>query len=213
MSEKLRSKGPRTRRSRAMAREEIIDATEAALSEVDFGALTVDIVMRRTGMTRSSFYHYFSSLDELALGFVDRLEQAIRQPVDGWLSGEGGEDYRGDTHKHLTAMFVSMEEHRTGMLALAQASNNNAHVYEEWRERLIDYFITLTARFIRQQIMLGRSTISEPERTARALILMNNALANDNMLRADPDDATAIGRTSATIWNATIYGADKCDDR
>jgi TetR/AcrR family transcriptional regulator, ethionamide resistance regulator len=202
----MTQKAQRTRRTRAMAREEIIDATEAALADVDFGALTVDVVMQRTGMTRSSFYHYFSSLDELALGFVDRLEQAIRQPVDAWLSGEGSADYLSDTHKHLTAMFISMEEHRIGSLALAQASNNNAQVYEEWRARLIDYFITLTARFIRQQVMLGRSNVTDPDRTARALILMNNSLANDNMLRTDPDDAAAIGKTSADIWNATIYG-------
>jgi AcrR family transcriptional regulator len=189
-----------------MAREEIIDATEAALAEMDFGALTVDIVMRRTGMTRSSFYHYFSSLDELALGFLDRLEHAIRHPVDKWLAGEGTSDYLGDTHAHLTAMFVSMEEHRTGMLALVQASNNNVRVYQEWRARVIDYFIALTATFIRQQVMLGRSNLADPDRTARALILMNNELANDNMLRADPDDPEAIGRTSANIWNAAIYG-------
>ena len=204
-SENLQNKAHRIRRTRAMAREEIIDATEAALSEMDFGALTVDTVMRRTGMTRSSFYHYFSGLDELALGFLDRLEQAIRQPVDKWLSGEGSADYLGDTHTHLTAMFVAMEEHRTGMLALTKASNNSNQVYEEWRARVIDYFITLTARFIRQQVMLGRSQLTDPDRTARALILMNNELANDNMLRAEPDDAAAIGRTSAEIWNAAIY--------
>jgi len=202
----MSEKPQRRRRTRESARDEIIDATEAALAHVDFSALTVDIVMRRTGMTRSSFYHYFTSIDELALGFLDRLEQAIRAPVDAWLSGEGSADYLADTHRHLTAMFVSMEAHRTGMLALAQASNNNAQVYEEWRERVIDYFIVLTARFIRQQIMLGRSTVTDPDRTARALILMNNALANDNMLRAEQDDASAIGKTSADIWNAAIYG-------
>ncbi len=202
----MQHKARRIRRTRKMAREEIIDATEAALGEMDFSALTVDIVMQRTGMTRSSFYHYFSSLDELALGFLDRLEQAVRQPVDTWLSGEGTDDYLGDTHTHLTAMFVSMEEHRTGMLALARASNNNVQVYQEWRARVIDYFIFLTAQFIRQQIILGRSNLTDPELTARALILMNNGLANDNMLRANPDDAAAIGRTSANIWNAAIYG-------
>jgi TetR/AcrR family transcriptional regulator, ethionamide resistance regulator len=200
------NKPQRKRRTREGAREEIIDATEAALEDVDFSALTVDIVMRRTGMTRSSFYHYFPSIDALALGFLDRLEHAIREPVDAWLSGEGSADYLADTHHHLTAMFVSMEAHRTGMMALAQASNTNAQVYEEWRERVIDYFIALTARFIRQQIMLGRSKVTDPDRTARALLLMNNALANDNMLREEPDDAVAIGRTSADIWNASIYG-------
>ncbi len=61
-------KPQRRRRTPEMAREEIIDATVAALADVDFGALTVDVIMRRTDMTRSSFYHYFKSVDELALG-------------------------------------------------------------------------------------------------------------------------------------------------
>ncbi len=204
---KMAGKPRRIRRTPQMARDEIIDATEAALAEMEFGALTVDIVMRRTGMTRSSFYHYFSSIDELALGFVDRLEQAIRVPVDDWLKGKGTDDYLGDTRTHLTAMFIAMEEHRTGMQALTHAGSNNAAVYEEWRDRVIDYFITLTARFIRQQVMLGRSKVSDPDRTARALILMNNALANDNLMRPEPDDPRALGRTSADIWNAAIYGA------
>jgi len=189
-----------------MAREEIIDATQAALMEMDFSALTVDAVMRRTGMTRSSFYHYFKSVDELALGFLGRLEDAIRETVDDWLNGQGTDDYLQDTHDHLTTMFVAMEEHRTGMLALARASNSSEQVHDEWRSRVIDYFIDLTARFIRQQIMLGRSKVENPDLTARSLILMNNALANDNLMRETPDDPTAIGRVSAQIWNATIYG-------
>ncbi|HBM87356.1 MAG: TetR/AcrR family transcriptional regulator [Parvibaculaceae bacterium] len=198
-------KPQRRRRTPEMAREEIIDATVAALEDVDFGSLTVDVIMRRTEMTRSSFYHYFKSVDELALGFMDRFEEAIRVPVDDWLDGNGSDNYLADTQDHLTDMFVAMEAHHTAMRALEQASNNSAQVYSEWRERIIDYFIEKTARFIRQQIMLGRSKVTDPDRTARALILMNNALANDNMLRTEPDDANAIGKTSAGIWNATIY--------
>ena len=197
----------RIRRTPEMAREEIIDATEAALTEMDFSELTVDAVMRRTGMTRSSFYHYFKSVDELALGFLGRLEDAIRQTVDDWLNGQGTDDYLQDTHDHLTAMFVAMEAHRTGMLALARASNSSAQVHDEWRTRVIDYFIELTARFIRQQVMLERSNVQNPNRIARALILMNNALANDNLTRQPPDDPTAIAKASADIWNASIYGA------
>ncbi len=203
----MSSRPQRIRRTPEMAREEIIDATEAALMEMDFSALTVDAVMRRTGMTRSSFYHYFKSVDELALGFLGRLEDAIRETVDDWLNGQGTDDYLQDTHDHLTTMFVAMEAHRTGMLALARASNSSEQVHDEWRSRVIDYFIDLTARFIRQQIMLGRSKVENPDLTARSLILMNNALANDNLMRETPDDPAAIGKVSAQIWNATIYGA------
>lgn len=203
----METRPKRIRRTREAARDEIIDATEAALRELPFGDLTVDVVMQRTGMTRSSFYHYFESLDEVALGFLGRVEAAIHQSVDAWLSGDGSEDYLAETHAALTAMFTAMEEHRDGLLALVQASNTNSDVYNAWRDRAIDQFIELTARFIRRQIMLGRSTVTDPDRTARALILMNNALSSDNMMRAEPDSAADIARTSASIWNATIYGA------
>ena len=89
---------------------------------------------------------------------------------------------------------------------MAQASSNNSEVYDEWRDRLIDYFINLTADFIRLQINMNRSVIKDPERVARALILMNNGLSNDNTLRPEPDDPREIGKISADIWNAAIYG-------
>ncbi|CDO59603.1 Transcriptional regulator, TetR family [Candidatus Phaeomarinobacter ectocarpi] len=203
----MSERAQRIRRTPEMAREEIIDATQAALAEMDFNALTVDAVMQRTGMTRSSFYHYFKSVDELALGFLGRLEGAIRETVDDWLNGQGSDDYLADTHTHLTTMFAAMENHRTGMMALARASNSSEQVHDEWRSRVIDYFIDLTARFIRQQIMLGRSKVENPDLTARSLILMNNALANDNLTREEPDDPAAIGKVSAEIWNAAIYGS------
>lgn len=203
----MSERAQRIRRTPEMAREEIIDATQAALAEMDFNVLTVDAVMQRTGMTRSSFYHYFKSVDELALGFLGRLEMAIRETVDDWLNGEGTDDYLADTHAHLTTMFVAMDNHRTGMMALARASNSSEQVHDEWRTRVIDYFIDLTARFIRQQIMLGRSKVENPDLTARSLILMNNALANDNLMRDEPDEPAAIGKVSAEIWNAAIYGA------
>lgn len=203
----MSERAQRIRRTPEMAREEIIDATQAALADMDFNALTVDAVMQRTGMTRSSFYHYFKSVDELALGFLGRLEMAIRETVDDWLNGDGSDDYLADTHAHLTTMFVAMDNNRTGMMALARATNSSQQVHDEWRSRVIDYFIDLTARFIRQQIMLGRSKVENPDMTARSLILMNNALANDNLMRDEPDDPTKIGKVSADIWNAAIYGA------
>lgn len=196
----------RIRRTRTEAREEILDATEAALAEIEFADLTVDEVMRRTGMTRSSFYHYFASLDDLALAFLDRLEGAIRETVDPWLEGAGTADYLEDTRRHLTAMFEAMEAHRAGMLALVRAATGSGQVYAAWRTRMIEYFVALTARFIRHQVMLGRSRVRDPDNVARALILMNNALGNDRLLNTATMTAQEAGRTSAAIWNATIYG-------
>ena len=57
----------RVRRTPENARAEILAAAEAALRDSDLHSLTVETLMERTGMTRSLFYHYFKSLDEIVM--------------------------------------------------------------------------------------------------------------------------------------------------
>jgi len=197
----------RVRRSRDEAREEILRAAQEAASRTDFNALTVDEVMRRTGMTRSSFYHYFSGLDELAVGLLEQCENDIRASVDPWLKGETRDpDPLAATVTHLTAMFEVMDGHRPALSAVAQAAGGHPRVYEQWQTRVLDYFIALTARFVRRQVALGLSRADDPDRLARALVLMNNAVANDNMVREVHDTPADVARVLAGIWNAAIYG-------
>ncbi len=197
----------RVRRSPEAARAEILAAAQSVLAEHEFGALTVDAVMQRTGMTRSSFYHYFPSVDSLAAALLEQLERDIRGSVDAWLGGDGGEDPRADTLRHLTDMFEAMEKHRIPVRALARAASGDSPVYQRWQSRVVDYFVERTADFIRRQVALGRSRVDDPDRLARALILMNDALASDAMLRPEPDDVVALARVVAGIWNASIFGA------
>jgi len=201
------SRAQRVRRSRDEARAEILRAAQGALGEMDFPALTVDEVMRRTGMTRSSFYHYFTGLDDLAVGLVAQFEHELRTAVDPWLRGEVDEsDPLAATVVHLTAMFEVMAAHRTALHAVAQAAGGHPKVYQEWQTRVLDYFIDLTAAFIRRQIALGRSGVADPRRLAQALVLMNHAVANDNMARARRDEPAATAGVLAGVWNASIFG-------
>jgi AcrR family transcriptional regulator len=201
-------KTQRIRRSRAAARAEILEAAEAAVAERDWNALTVDDVMRRTGMTRSSFYHYFADLDELALGLLEEFAEEIRASVDPWLRGEIDDpDPRAATVRHLTAMLEVMHAHRMAVQAVGQAAGGRPRVYQEWQTRVLDYFIDLTRAFIRREIARGRCTADDPDRLAHALILMNHAVANDNLLHEKDDDPAAVARVLAGIWNASIYGA------
>lgn len=168
--------------------------------------MTVAAVTRRAGMTRSAFYHYFSGLDELALALLEQFEGAIKASVNPWFEGDDDtEDYRGATRRHLTDMYRVFDEHRNSVRAVFQAASVSQRVFDEWQSRMVDYYIDKTATFIRRQIALGRSRVADPERTAKALILMNNAVGNDNLLRAESDDPTETGRAIADIWNATIF--------
>ncbi|MGI9591759.1 MAG: TetR/AcrR family transcriptional regulator C-terminal domain-containing protein, partial [Myxococcota bacterium] len=130
----------------------------------------------------------------------------IRESVDDWLKNGGDEDPVAATAAHLGAMFEVMHHHRTAVHAVAQAAGGYPTVYREWQSRVVDYFIDLTADFIRRQVARGRSRVDDPDRLARMLILMNNAVVNDNMMRDYPDDPVATARVIAGIWNAAIYG-------
>lgn len=163
--------------------------------------------MQRTGMTRSTFYHYFSGVDELAIGLLEELEHDIRASVDTWLRGDGGDDPRAATVRHLTEMFEVMEKHRVPVRALGEAAGGHPLFYRRWQTRVVDHFVELTTGFIRRQIARGRSRADDPERLARSLILMNDAVAHDVMLRDADGDLADTAAVVAGVWNAAIFGA------
>ena len=81
--------GRRRRRSPEVAEQEIIDAAEALLRERPFRELTVDEVMRRTDLSRPSFYVYFRDRHHLVLKVVERLSAESAAGADIWYQAEG----------------------------------------------------------------------------------------------------------------------------
>ncbi|MGR8948853.1 MAG: TetR/AcrR family transcriptional regulator [Gammaproteobacteria bacterium] len=200
----------RIRRTPAEARQQLVAAALLSLSDADFAELTVATITEQAGMTRSAFYHYFSGLDDLVMQLLEEFERQIRDAVDPWLEGahDDTDDYRAQTTKELTKMYGVFHDHRNVVRVANQAASVSKRVFDQWQVRAVDYYVNKTAAFISRQIMLNRSKIDNPRRVAKALILMNNAVGIDNMLRAAPDDAAEIGGTVSTIWNATIFNVD-----
>ena len=197
----------RIRRSPETARATLLEAAERALDDAEHDGLTVAAVTAHANMTRSAFYHYFSGVDELVLTLLEGYEQEIREAVNPWLEGnQDMEDYRAATTQYLSDMYVVMQSHRNTLRAVLRAASTSRGVWDQWQTRAIDYFVELTREFIEQQVALGRSQVKDPERVARALILMNNGVWVDNTRRENPDDAMSIGRTVGGIWNTVIYG-------
>src|SRR3954449_3915801 len=81
--------GRRRRRSPEVAEQEIISAAEALLRERPFRELTVDEVMRRTDLSRPSFYVYFRDRHQLVLRVVEHLGHELRTMSQRWYTGSG----------------------------------------------------------------------------------------------------------------------------
>ena len=196
----------RVRRSPEAARAEILEAAEALLREHDWSRVSVEKLMEQTGMTRSSFYHYFKSVDEVAVALFARVEDEIRNAVDEWLDAEtSGVDPVSTAVEALTGMFRVWSEHLELMRAMEQAAGRSGSAYEQWRERVVEAYIAQTTAFIERQVEAGRSDVGDPSTLARALILMNVSVATDQVLRQERFPADRLGETVARVWTAAIF--------
>ena len=92
-------------------------------------------------MTRSSFYHYFSGLDELVMTLLETFESNIRAAVDPWLEGieRNDPDPRTKTIEVLILMFRIYLEYRNTVRVANQEAGVSKRVFEQWQVSAVDY--------------------------------------------------------------------------
>ena len=123
---------PRRRRRRTpeVAEQEIIAAAEALLRERPFRELTVDEVMRRTELSRPSFYVYFRDRHHLVLRVVEHIGGELFTMADRWFKGEGdGPELAREATEGIVAVFA---EHGPVLRALADAAADDPDVDEAY---------------------------------------------------------------------------------
>jgi TetR/AcrR family transcriptional regulator, ethionamide resistance regulator len=195
----------RRRRTPEVAEGEIIAAAESFLRERPFRELTVDEVMRRTDLSRPSFYVYFSDRHQLVLRVVEHLGSELFTMSDRWLSGTGdGPDLARQALDGIVAVFV---EHGPVMRALADAAADDRGV-EQAYTALVQSFVDATARHIEQEIRAERILPLAPYETANALVWMMERYLTVSLGREPeaPAQAQAVADTLATIWTRVLYG-------
>src|SRR5919199_4068022 len=192
-----RAPGRRRRRSPQVAEGEIIAAAQSLLRERPFRELTVDEVMRRTDLSRPSFYVYFTDRHQLVLKVVEHLGSELFTMSDRWLRGTGdGPALARDALEGIVAVYV---EHGPVMRALADAAADDRGV-EQAYTALVQRFVDATAHHIEREIAAGRVLRLDSSETAKALVWMMERYLVLSLGREPTTDATAVVDTLATIW-------------
>ncbi len=193
----------RRRRTPEVAEGEIIAAAEAFLRERPFRELTVDEVMRRTDLSRPSFYVYFTDRHQLVLRVVEHLGSELFTMSDRWLSGTGeGPDLAREALEGIVAVYV---EHGPVMRALADAAADDPGV-EEAYTALVQSFVDATARHIEEETKAGRVLPVDAQETATALVWMMERYLILSLGHEPLSPAEAVADTLATIWTRVLYG-------
>jgi AcrR family transcriptional regulator len=193
----------RRRGTPEVAEREIIAAAEALLRERPFRELTVDEVMRRTDLSRPSFYVYFRDRHHLVLRVVEHLGAELSEMSDRWLRGSGdGPDLARQALEGIVDVYA---EHGPVMRALADAAADDPGVEQAYRA-IVQGFVDATARHIDAEIAAGRILPLDPAETASALVWMMERYLNLSFGSEPAADRGAVAETLTTIWTRVLYG-------
>jgi AcrR family transcriptional regulator len=204
-------KGPARRRRRTpeIAEREIIAAAEAFLREQPFRALTVDEVMRRTELSRPSFYVYFRDRHHLVLRVVEHLGSELYAMSERWLRGTGeGPELAREALEGIVGVYSA---HGAVMRALADAAADDPGVDQAYHG-IVEGFVRATARHIEDEIAAGRILPLDPGETAKALVWMMERYLNLSFGREPTASPEAVTDTLTKIWVRVLYGEDALSD-
>ena len=195
--------GKRRRRSREVARAEILAAAEEFLSQHPFRDLSVEEVMARTGLSRSSFYVYFRDRHDLLLRLVERLGDEIYAVADAWY--HGGEDPQRDLRDALAGVVEVYRRHGLVLRAIADASSLDPEA-EAVYQGLVGRFVEASAARIREEIAAGRIDAIDPLETSTALVWMSERYLTRNFgVLPHRQDAGEVIGILHRIWLRSLY--------
>src|ERR1044072_748329 len=118
--------GRRRRRTPEVAEGEIVAAAESLLRERAFRERTVDEVMRRTDLSRPSFYVYFRDRHHLILRVVEHIGADLRTMSMRWYTGAG--DGPALAREAMEGIVEVFSEHGPVLRALADAAADDPEV-------------------------------------------------------------------------------------
>jgi TetR/AcrR family transcriptional regulator, ethionamide resistance regulator len=197
------ARGRRRRRTPEVAEREIVSAAEALLRERPFRELTVDEVMRRTELSRPSFYVYFRDRHDLVLHVFEHVGSELTTLSERWLRDKRAEPALArDALNDLVDVYA---EHGPVLRALADAAADDPGVEKAYRE-LVQGFVDATARRIELDVAAGRVLPLDPAETAKALVWMTERYLNLSLGREPVTARDVAAETLATIWARVLYG-------
>src|SRR2546423_5174042 len=199
---------PRARRIRRLpqdAEREILDAAESLLAERPFREMGVDDVMARTGMTRSTFYHYFRNVDDVAIALMRRVQGEMMEAAAPWLDTGADHDPVVAAQHAIRSSAEIFARNAAVLTAIHEASFQSDAVLAVLRHGVLEDWIRAIAAQLHVQRDRGLTRVEDPEEIARALLLMNTTVFVERLGHQPADTPEAVAETLAHIWVGALY--------
>jgi AcrR family transcriptional regulator len=184
----------------------ILGTAERLLAERPLSAISVDDLARGAGISRPTFYFYFSSKDAVLLTLLDRVvaeaDAAMRAAF-----GEPATGAREGWRRAITAYYETFRAHRPLTLAWAEARSTSAEVRELWAQ-VFEAWVQLSTSAIEAERARGAAPAGLPARDlAVALTSMNERVLYATFSGDGPAVAEAdVVDVLLEVWLSAVYG-------
>jgi AcrR family transcriptional regulator len=198
MSHTFASRRVANRRRRNEAREQILDVARQELKTKPFRDLSVDELMRATGLSRTAFYRYFPDREAVLVDLLEEVWSTLAEARDADSESEMV------SAASLSQLAQLLGENRAVLKAIADAAPGDEDVERAYNAFMHSYWIDdLTERIIRAQEQ-GLASGLDPELAGEALGWMAERLVTQSQDR----DSRQVLDTIIAILIKCLYTGD-----
>ncbi|RBQ00095.1 TetR/AcrR family transcriptional regulator [Bifidobacterium xylocopae] len=161
-------------------REQIVRAAHELSLEKGFTHITVSDIASRAGMTRSLFYHYFRSKDDVSAAVLDDISDTIIGELRSWNESRIPGNVDKSLDDLIALMRVIINDEGPFSRKLVQAGNGGLYIQfvDRLSERVADYISGTTVKDFER--IHGRPGISHIKESLMTLIAGAIALLREN---------------------------------
>ena len=189
------------RRSRDEVQEAVRDALVQLLRASPFKDVTVDELARAAGISRTAFYFYYRSKNEVLMAAADETSAEVYAEADRWWHGEGPpEQLVRAALEGIAAVYL---EHADILRAAVEATTYDEE-FKTFYTGLIQRFVTQTADHLRRELEAGRLRRLDPDPVAEALVWMAER-CNHAFLLLEDRPVSDVVESLTTIWVHALY--------
>jgi TetR/AcrR family transcriptional regulator, ethionamide resistance regulator len=185
----------------------ILETAERLLEERPLSEISVDDLARGAGISRPTFYFYFSSKDAVVLTIIDRLVAAAAGSRQEAVATLAQGDPRAGLRRGLEDLYAAFRARRAVVLAAAQLRTTNEEARDLWAE-VMEGWVTDVTAVIETERARGAAPPGRPARdVAIALVQMNERVQYATFAGESPalEDEHVID-VLVDVWLRAIYG-------
>lgn len=206
MTTRARSRRARSHRKGDRNEQAILQTAERLLAEAPLADVTVEALARGAGISRSSFYFYFGSKEDVVLSLLDRLAGEIDAAI-----AELDRTIADDPIASVTAAIESSarvwRDHGPVLHAVIEAAGSHDAVRAAWHATMRRYVNAIAATIRAERARAAApETGPSPEQLASTLVWANERLFQVSSLREPSALADeAIVPVLVEVWYRAIY--------